>query len=76
MKRILLIISLHLFILLVVFGYQAQADEHEWNVEEFDTFITTTKHGEISHGDKLRFFIKKGDCSRMGISWSKMVTCS
>ena len=70
MKRFLIFISLHLFLFLLVFIYHAQADEHEWNVEEFDTFITTTKHGEISHGDKLRFFIKKDDCSRMGILFS------
>ena len=51
----------------MIIAYQAQADEHEWNVREFDTYITTTKSGEITHGDKLRFIINKGDCSRMGI---------
>ena len=70
MKRFLIFISLHLFLFILVFVYQAQADEHEWNIEEFDTFITTAKHGDISHGDKLRFLINKGDCSRMGILFS------
>ena len=67
MKRFLVFISLHMFLFLLVIAYQAQADEHEWNVTEFDTYITTSKAGEITHGDKLRFFINKGDCSRMGI---------
>ena len=67
MKRFLIFISLHLFLFVLVIAYQAQADEHEWSVREFDTYITTTKAGEITHGDKLRFFINKGDCSRMGI---------
>ena len=67
MRRFLIFISLHLFLFILIIAYQAQADEHEWNVREFDTYITTTKSGEITHGDKLRFIINKGDCSRMGI---------
>ena len=70
MKRFLVFISLHLFLFILVIAYQAQADEHEWSVQEFDTYITTTKAGEITHGDKLRFFINKGDCSRMNIVFS------
>ncbi len=71
MKSLLIIISLHLFLFLLIFSYQAQAaDEDEWYVEEFDTYIVTAVNGEISHGDKLRFFINKGDCTRMGILFS------
>ena len=71
MKRLLIIISLHLFLFLLIFSHQAQAaGEDEWYVEEFDTYIVTAVNGEISHGDKLRFFINKGDCTRMGILFS------
>ena len=67
MKRVLLIILLHLSLFFLVFAYQAQAEEEGWSVEEFSDFVVTAKHGEVIHGDKLRFFIKKNDCSRMGI---------
>jgi len=70
MKRVLLIILLHLSLFFLVFAYQAQATEEGWSVEEFSDFVVTAKHGEVIHGDKLRFFIKKNDCSRMGILFS------
>ena len=70
MKRVLLIILLHLSLFFIVFAYQAQAEEEGWSVEEFNDFVVTAKHGEVIHGDKLRFFIKKNDCSKMGILFS------
>ena len=70
MRQLLLIISVHLFLFLVLFAYQAQAEEDQWYVEEFDTFVVTAKNGEVIHGDKLRFFMNKGDCERMGILFS------
>ena len=70
MKRFLLIILSHLLLFFIVFAYQAQAEEEGWTIDEFSDFIVTAKHGEVIHGDKLRFFIKKNDCSRMGILFS------
>ena len=70
MRQVLLIFSVHLFLFLVLFAYHVQADEDQWYVEEFDTFVVTAKNGEVTHGDKLRFFMNKGDCSRMGILFS------
>ena len=70
MRQLLLIVSVHLFLFLVVFAYHAQAEEDQWYVEEFDTFVVTAKNGEVTHGDKLRFFMNKGDCERMGILFS------
>ena len=70
MRQLLLIVSVHLFLFLVLFAYHAQADEDQWYVEEFDTFVVTAKNGEVTHGDKLRFFTNKGDCERMGILFS------
>ena len=70
MRQLLLIVSVHLFLFLVLFAYHAQADEDQWYVEEFDTFVVTAKNGEVTYGDKLRFFMNKGDCERMGILFS------
>lgn len=70
MKRFLIFISLHLFLFLLIIAYQAKAEENKWHVEEFDTFVVTAKNGEVTHGDKLRFFMNKGDCERMGILFS------
>ena len=70
MRQLLLIVSVHLFLFLVLFAYHAQADEDQWYVEEFDTFVVTAKNGEVTHGDKLRFFMNKGDCERIGILFS------
>ena len=71
MKRVLLIISLHLFLFLIVFAYQAQAEEdNEWYVNDFGTFVVAAVSGEVVHGDKLRFFIKKEDCSKVSMMFS------
>ena len=70
MKRVLLIILSHLLLFSIVFAYQAQAEDEGWTIDEFSDFVVTAKHGEVIHGDKLRFFIKKNDCSRMGILFS------
>ena len=70
MKRLLLIVLLHLSLFFLVFAYQAQAEEGNWRVEEFSDFVVTAKNGEVIHGDKLRFLIKKNDCSRMSILFS------
>ena len=59
MKRVLLIILLHLSLFFLVFAYQAQAEEeNEWYVNDFGTFVVAAVSGEVIHGDKLRFFIK------------------
>ena len=71
MKRVLLIILLHLSLFFIVFAYQAQAEEdNEWYVNEFSTFVVAAVSGEVIHGDKLRFFIKKNDCSKVAMIFS------
>ena len=71
MKRVLLIILLHLSLFLIVFAYQAQAEEdNEWYVNDFGTFVVAAVSGEVVHGDKLRFFIKKEDCSKVSMMFS------
>ena len=56
MKRVLLIISLHLFLFLIVFAYQAQAEE-EWTIDTFKDLTYARVYGEVTHGDSLNFFI-------------------
>ena len=71
MKRVLLIILLHLSLFFLVFVYEAQAEEeNEWYVNDFGTFIVAAVSGEVIHGDKLRFFIKKEDCSKVAMMFS------
>ena len=71
MKRVLLIILLHLSLFFLVFVYQVQAEEdNEWYVNDFGTFVVAAVSGEVVHGDKLRFFIKKGDCSKVSMMFS------
>ena len=71
MKRVLLIILLHLSLFFIVFAYHVQADENEeWYVNDFGTFVVAAVSGEVIHGDKLRFFIKKSDCSKVAMMFS------
>ena len=35
------------------------AEEDEWQINDFDTFIVASVPGEVIHGDKLRFALKK-----------------
>ena len=70
MRRFLIFISLHLFLFLFVIIYQAQADEDEWSIDKFDNMIVASVPGEIVHGDKLRFILKKGNCESLNILFS------
>ncbi len=66
MKRVLLIISLHLFLFLIVFAYQAQAKEEEWIIDRFKDLSFARVSGEVIHGDSLNFFISTEDnCTKV-----------
>ena len=70
MRRLFIFISLHLFLFLLVITYQAQADEDEWEIRTFQDMIITSVPGEIVHDDKLRFILKKGNCSSLNVLFS------
>ena len=70
MNRFFIFISLHLFLFLLVIAYQAQADEDEWEVHTFQDMIIASVPGEIVHGDKLRFILKKGNCRSLNVLFS------
>ena len=60
MKRVLLIILLHLSLFFIVFAYQAQAEE-EWTIDTFKDLTYARVYGEVTHGDSLNFFISRND---------------
>ena len=70
MKRFAIFLSLHLFLFLLVIAYQAQAKEDEWEIGTFQDMIVTSVPGEIVHGDKLRFILKKGNCGSLNVLFS------
>ena len=63
MKRVLLIILLHLSLFIIVFAYQAQAEdiEENWSIERFEDLIFARVYGEVIHGDSLNFFVRSKD---------------
>ena len=60
MKRVLLIILLHLSLFFIIFAYQAQAEE-EWIIDRFKDLSFARVSGEVIHGDSLNFFISTED---------------
>jgi hypothetical protein len=65
MKRLLLLISLHLFLFLIVIAYHAQAEE-EWVIDKFRDLSYARVSGEVTHGDSLNFFIStEDDCAKV-----------
>jgi len=64
MKRILLIILLHLSLFFLVFAYQAQASE--WTIDKYGTLTYARVSGEVTHGDNLNFWIRAEDnCAKV-----------
>ena len=65
MKRFLIFISLHLFLFLLVFVYQAHADDEEWTIDKFKSLSFARVSGEVIHGDNLNFFIGSAENCEM-----------
>ena len=64
MKRFFIFISLHLFLILLVFTYQAQASE--WTIDKYETLSYARVSGEVTHGDNLNFWIRAQDnCAKV-----------
>ena len=61
MKRFLIFISFHLLLFLLVFAYQAQADDEEWTIDKYGTLSFARVSGEQTHGDNLNFWISTQD---------------
>ena len=42
---------------LMVIAYQAQADDEEWTIDQFEQLsLCQSKSGEVTHGDSIEFF--------------------
>jgi hypothetical protein len=54
---------LHILITFVVFFGTTYADE--WQIEKLNNRIIISKNGEVTHGDKLRFFLTKDFCDEV-----------
>ena len=61
MKRVLLIILLHLSLFFLVFAYQSQVQASEWTIDRYKTLSYARVSGEVTHGDNLNFFIRAED---------------
>ena len=58
--RLFVFVILHAFVIIFLSITHPQAKEDEWwYVEEFGNYIITGVSGEVVHGDRLRFAIKK-----------------
>ena len=73
-KRFFLLFFLHILAISLILITHPKAEESEWYVKEFGNYIITGVNGEVSHGDRLRFAIKKNDCERMSILFSFSTT--
>ena len=60
MKRFLIFVSAHLILFLIIFVYQAQAEE-EWTIDRYETLSYARVSGEQTHGDNLNFWIRTQD---------------
>ena len=67
MKRVLLIILLHLSLFFIVFVYHAQAEEDDmWKIDKYESLTYARVYGEVIHGDSLNFFIQsKDNCEKV-----------
>ena len=74
MKRVLLIISLHLFLFLIVFAYQAQADEDGWTVHDFKDYTYLSRNGNIIHADRLSFAMEHENCNEVSHLFTFLTT--
>ena len=61
MRQLLLIVSVHLFLFLVLFAYNAQAEDEEWTIDRLETLSFARVSGEVTHGDNLNFWIRTQD---------------
>jgi len=59
LKRFAIFISLHLFLFLLVFAYEAQSSE--WTIDRYKTLTFARVSGVVTHGDNLNFWIRAED---------------
>ncbi len=69
-KRIFLIVFLHVLVIFFLLTTHPQAKEDGWTIEDHGTYIVTSVPGEVIHDDKLRFVLDREDCSKVRMMFS------
>ena len=54
----------------VVFTTFSYANDDEWNIHDFGSYVVASVPGEVVHGDKMRFVLEKRNCNKIGIMFS------
>ncbi len=70
MKRFLIFVFVHLLVFLILIAHQVRAEDDEWYINDFGNYIVAAVPGEVVHGDKLRFVIKKTNCNKLSLMFS------
>ena len=48
----------------------AYANNDEWNIHDFGSYVVASVPGEVVYSDKMRFILEKRDCNKIGIMFS------
>ena len=74
MKRVLLIILLHLSLFFIVFAYHAQAKEDGWSVHDFKDYTYLSRNGNVIHADRLSFAMEHENCHEVSHLFTFLTT--
>ena len=74
MKRVLLIILLHLSLFFIVFAYHAQAKEDGWSVHDFKDYTYLSRNGNVIHADRLSFAMEHENCNEVSHLFTFLTT--
>ena len=72
--RLFLLVVLHALVISFLSITHSQAEEDEWDINDYGDYVVATVPGQVIWGDRLRFvFEKKDKCRTMGI-WFSILT--
>ena len=74
MKRVLLIILLHLSLFFIVFAYHAQAKEEGWSIHDFKDYTYLSRNGNVIHADRLSFAMEHENCNEVSHLFTFLTT--
>lgn len=72
--RLFFLVVLHALVISFLSITHPQAEEDEWDINDYGDYVVATVPGQVIWGDRLRFvFEKKDKCKTMGI-WFSILT--
>ena len=72
--RLFLLVVFHALVISFLSINHPQAEEDEWDINDYGDYVVATVPGQVIWGDRLRFvFEKKDKCRTMGI-WFSILT--